>query len=99
VETGDPFRYGRLSGSNIIRLLELQAASSDDDPLRCRFVNVHLSQHPQYDIVTFSDNDYESDSCTVVSLEEQTIYLPAGLCDCLRRLRLETTSRFLWIRA
>lgn len=76
---------------NLIRLLHLSPASSQDDTIRCHFTVVLLDDEPEFEALSYVWGDIE--------VESNVVPITSNLHSALQHLQLYETERTLWVDA
>ncbi|TVY42784.1 Heterokaryon incompatibility protein 6,OR allele [Lachnellula subtilissima] len=90
--------YAELDRSqNLIRLLHLSPASSQDDTIKCRFTVVLLDDKPDYEALSYAWGDVTDTRS--IEVEGKAVSITSNLHLALQYLRLEDKERALWADA
>ena len=90
--------YAELdTNQNLIRLLRLGPASSDDDEITCSFVIASLDEKPEFEALSYTWGDVND--TRPVEVEGSALPVTSNLHSALRHLRLKDKERTLWVDA
>ncbi|KAE8445950.1 hypothetical protein EG329_012729 [Mollisiaceae sp. DMI_Dod_QoI] len=90
--------YTELDTSqNLIRLLHLGPASSDDETIRCRFTVVSLNEKPEYEALSYAWGNAKD--TRLIEVHESPVSITSTLHSALKHLRLKDEERTLWVDA
>ncbi|KAI1640003.1 hypothetical protein F4809DRAFT_592113 [Biscogniauxia mediterranea] len=98
-EIADQFQYNPLKTDDSIRLLVIEPSNSLEDPIRCRLVEVSLSENPEYETLSCAWRNIGEANITPISLNGKSFDVPLAVWDALRRVRLSDGDRTIWIDA
>ncbi|KAF2496870.1 HET-domain-containing protein [Lophium mytilinum] len=82
---------------NLIRLLHLSPASSEDETIKCRFSIVLLDNKPEYEALSYVWGDMNDTALAEVDGHRMTI--TTNLHSALKQLRHKDKDRILWVDA
>ncbi|TVY48619.1 Heterokaryon incompatibility protein 6,OR allele [Lachnellula cervina] len=92
--------YTELDKSqNLIRLLHLSPASSQDDTIRCRFTVALLDDEPDYEALSYTWGDVNDTRSIEVEGSSRVVSITSNLHLALKYLRFEHEERTLWVDA
>jgi hypothetical protein len=95
------FQYSPLPGVSDIRLVILEPGM-DDDPVKCRLINVSLGENPVYEALSYTWGDASISGLTIF-LDGKPFIVGANLGEALLNLRHKDAKnekeRTLWIDA
>ena len=90
-------RYEKLGGDDSIRLLRLEPADTDDEPLTGRLIHVRLSEPLQYEAISYAWG--EAIFSANLDLSSGRVYITNSLAAALRAFRQTSRPRYLWADA
>ncbi|KAI0596489.1 hypothetical protein F4775DRAFT_313992 [Biscogniauxia sp. FL1348] len=98
-EIAERFQYSPLEADDSIRLVVLEPSNSLEDPIRCRLVEVSLSETPQYETLSCVWRNMGEANIAPISLNGKAFDVPLAVWDALRRVRLNDRDRLIWTDA
>ena len=102
----EPYEHGPIDASHQIRLIELlpprkgSTGRNSVEPLRCKIHAPLFLEAPEYEALSYtwgSMNRHLPISVILDQSEERALFATPQLMMALKRLRLPSTSRLLWI--
>lgn len=90
-------RYEKLQYDDSIRLLRLEPADTDDEPLTGRLIDVRLSERLQYEALSYAWG--EAIFSANLELSSGRVHITNSLAAALRAFRQGSTPRYLWADA
>jgi hypothetical protein len=82
---------------DLIRLLHLSPASSEDEIIRCRFTVALLDNNPEYEALSYAWGDIED--TLPIEVEGSVVQITSNLHSALKHLRFNELERTLWVDA
>ncbi|XXG94036.1 hypothetical protein Hte_000287 [Hypoxylon texense] len=93
-DTGTEFHYEPID-RDCRRLIELEPSLSPEDPIRCKIFHTKEDEIYQYEVLS-CDWRASSKPLVPISLNGQTLDVPAEIWEALQRVRLEDKPRLLF---
>ena len=92
-----PYLYQHLKHPDSFRLIRLEPNKSHSQPLRCKLLEVRLSDHPDYESISYAWGPLEFSSTLAISDSYKKI--TESLALALRKFRGRDNPRLLWADA
>jgi hypothetical protein len=97
-ENLDPnvYRYSCInSEASEIRIVEIEAAASKDDPIKCNLTHHYLHDNPTYKALSYTWGEDEKSKPIIV--DGKTLTISRNLDAALKRLRSQDIPLYIWV--
>ena len=98
---GQPLNYDHLCCRDSIRLLQLQPRAMDDDVVQRELIDTSIYFAPDYDVLSgfWGESSTVEVDTAIVVLNGRQCRISSILQAALRKVRTDSTPRYLWIHA